>query len=356
MTDFKKMTGTQSQSVLNAISVMKSIMLMLVVVGHSCIVYKCENWGGVVPDAPCVPLSVLVSWLATFHTWFFVFASGFLFGYGRYSSCKYRNFKLDFCKRFRRLVVPYCFFAMFWAGPADYFIKGSDLHVVVLNYVFCFDCAQLWFLIMLFFVWLLFYVFSDVIVKLDFWFACLVFVALRLLCIVLKDFHVPLWILGVNNVMRYSLLYYIGMYVALHPNVNIVMKKMLIPFILIEICAFVLYCVYNTSWVHLCPCLDKVLYVLLNVTGVCMFYSASLRLNCVIISKNPLMRLLAVHGMGVYLVHQQIIYLLLHSVNLSVVNPYLFSVCCFMFSVSFSLLFVYVLAKTRLGRFALGYV
>ena len=100
---------TQNNKIkLNNISLYKCIMLFLVIFGHCCIVFNGNNWGGISKKGESTLwIGEITNWLSTFHTYAFVFASGFLFSYGRYSQGKYKAGKRDLRKRVQRLLVPY---------------------------------------------------------------------------------------------------------------------------------------------------------------------------------------------------------------------------------------------------------
>lgn len=143
------------KAMLSNVSLYKCIMLFSVILGHCCIVFTGNNWGGVKTDY--VPyLGEITNWLSTFHTYAFVFAAGFLLSYGRYAQGKYRSGKKDVWKRAKRLLVPYAVIAVLWVMPVDMLLLGFGIKETLKNYVFVLSVAQLWFLVMLFNVWLLF--------------------------------------------------------------------------------------------------------------------------------------------------------------------------------------------------------
>lgn len=145
----------EKKKVLSEVAFFRCIMLFSVVLGHCSIVFTGNNWGGI--QANHVPyLAELTYWLSTFHTYAFVFISGYLFSYGRYVQGKYRTVKTDVCKRAKRLLVPYAVISLFWAMPIDIFLVGNSVIETMKNYVFVLSVAQIWFLVMLFNVWCFF--------------------------------------------------------------------------------------------------------------------------------------------------------------------------------------------------------
>ena len=68
----------------------KTIMRLFVVLGHACIIYS-GFWNAFPPATESKVFDLLVRWLDTFHTYAFVFISGFIFYYMKYI---YKNIKM----------------------------------------------------------------------------------------------------------------------------------------------------------------------------------------------------------------------------------------------------------------------
>ena len=62
-----------------------------------------------------------------------------------------------------RLLFPFYIVSILWAIPAEIFIQGGSWTVIVKNFILAISPAQLWFLPMLFWIYLVFYFFSDFI-------------------------------------------------------------------------------------------------------------------------------------------------------------------------------------------------
>lgn len=130
----------------------KTAMMLLVVLYHSCVM-----WGGSWFAEPAVrfpALGVFAQWLNTFHVPVFVFLSGCLYAYLKGETDCYGSTLVVVSKKARRLLVPYAFACVVWVVPFWILFNGPDQ--VVDKYLLAGSPSQLWFLVMLFVVFLLF--------------------------------------------------------------------------------------------------------------------------------------------------------------------------------------------------------
>ena len=341
-------SSTKTEKNLDAVSVMKAIMMVTVVLGHSCIVFQQNNWGGVIPATKSGLLSTVVQFLATFHTYSFVFASGYLFSYQRYSRGKYRDLFIDIRHRATRLLVPYCVFAVLWAGPIDVLLKGISIKEALHSYFFVLSAAQLWFLVMLFLEYLFFYFASDFIIKLPVGAGLSLFIIIRLIVSVIER-KIPIGIFSISNALRYMIVYYLGMLWE-RRKLRIPQRKGLIGILIMDIAVFICY----VNWfLESVPVVKEVFTCLLNVLGVLCVAGVSC-LVCEQIKERTLYKKIASASMGVYLFHQQIIYMFLHTFSPNLIPPVLYSLLCFVIAFLISYFLTIMFRKFRVGRFALG--
>lgn len=130
----------------------KTTMMLLVVLYHSCVM-----WGGSWFAEPAVQshaLGVFALWLNTFHVPVFVFMSGYLYAYLKGETGRYGNMPVVMAKKAKRLLVPYAFACTVWVVPFWILFNGPDQ--VIDKYLLAGSPSQLWFLVMLFMVFLLF--------------------------------------------------------------------------------------------------------------------------------------------------------------------------------------------------------
>ena len=348
---------TQNNKIeLNNISLYKCIMLFLVILGHCCIVFNGNNWGGISKiGESALWLGEITNWLSTFHTYAFVFASGFLFSYGRYSQGKYKAAKRDLRKRAQRLLVPYIVISIIWAMPIDKLLLGMGFKQILKNYILVLSAAQLWFLVMLFNVWLFFYIISDFIIKLPSIVGIIGFVCLRLLCVWGEQNGLPVGVLGISNSMRYALLFYLGMlsvFKTVNKNRYRLQVVTCVVLLLTEICIYTLYKYYMDFYPS--EYLKEIFFIATNVNGVFLSWSVVNCFDCDKLSDYKYFVCISECSMGIYLLHQQLLYISMRIFNISWMHPIIFIMLNFTIVIIVSFIMVYYLRKIKLGRIILG--
>ena len=152
----KDITNSQTLATeLEQCTFVKTILMAIVVVYHSCVFWT-GSWSScgqqVAFESPY--LSVLAEWLNSFHVYSFTLTSGFIYYYLEFECNKYNDFKTLIYKKIKRLIVPYYFVALIWAGPVAAIIHGYSFKELVTRYLFAISPNQLWFLWMLFWCFL----------------------------------------------------------------------------------------------------------------------------------------------------------------------------------------------------------
>lgn len=97
---------------------------------------------------PCAPLGALALWLNTFHVPAFVFASGYVHSYLRREAGCYGGVRSVLARKARRLLAPCVLVSLLWAAPAYGLVYGTD--EIMGKFVLMAAPSQLWFLPMLF--------------------------------------------------------------------------------------------------------------------------------------------------------------------------------------------------------------
>lgn len=139
----------------------KTMMMFAVVVYHSCALWNNGGWFNQRPAENSLLLTTLASWLSSFHTYTFVFVSGYLFYYLKYEKMTYTSLEKTIAKRANRLLVPFFFVTLLWTIPFHIVYYGFDAKDILKKYVLMTAPDQLWFLVMLFVLWCIFYLISD---------------------------------------------------------------------------------------------------------------------------------------------------------------------------------------------------
>ena len=154
-------------------------------------------------------LQYAAGWLNLFHIETFTFASGYLFYMLRYEKGRYRTPKKDIQRRFCRLMVPFFAVSVFWALPAQLLAYGFSWEIIIKSFVLQIAPAQLWFLPMLFILYVVFYFLSDCLERIPVWAACAgyyVIYAAKLL----SGKYIPWGVFQISNVIEYAIYFYLG--------------------------------------------------------------------------------------------------------------------------------------------------
>ena len=129
----------------------KALAMLVIVLYHACALYG-GAWFGE-PATPCPELGLFVQWLSTIHVPLFLLVSGYIWAYLKMETDKYDDVRVVLEKKARRLLVPYLFVGVVWAGPVYCFFYGTASAVEA--FVLGDNPSQLWFLLALFWMFAL---------------------------------------------------------------------------------------------------------------------------------------------------------------------------------------------------------
>lgn len=137
----------------------KTAMMLAVVLYHACMFFTGSWFDTVSPFYDAEYIAVFAKYLNTLHVQTFTMASGFLMyalkkEKGRYCT----NFQSDARKRAKRLLLPYAATIVFWALPFYIACSGFNIRQIIYKYVLGCAPSQLWFLPMLFWLFIAAYI------------------------------------------------------------------------------------------------------------------------------------------------------------------------------------------------------
>ena len=112
-------TEIKNETKLENCSFIKTVLLFLVVLYHSCVFWT-GNWWDTEPVFPSIGLNYLSLWLNSFHVYAFTLASGYIFAY-KISKREYLNYLPFLRNKARRLIVPYYFTMIIWTFITYFF-------------------------------------------------------------------------------------------------------------------------------------------------------------------------------------------------------------------------------------------
>lgn len=288
---------------LQRVTTVKTIMMFCVLLYHTLLALQ-KNGSELYQTTLRQGLSYIVMWLNSFHIQTFTFASGYLFYMVRYEKHGYRNGKKDIVKRWMRLLFPFYIVSILWAIPAEIFIQGGSWTVIVKNFILAISPAQLWFLPMLFWIYLVFYFFSDFIERVPIHTILALYVILYIGKLFLNR-YVPLNIFQISVSIEYLLYYYMGF---LFRRANVA-KNSRMKDCAVLISAFILEVIYLLLWIQV---KNRFLIDLIQPL-VCGFQVAAVLTISRIFRAEKLsvfhtFQKISKNSMGIYLFHQQILY------------------------------------------------
>lgn len=142
----------------NKITNLRALAIMLVVLGHSIIIYK-SGWNYYTTSQDCQLFNYVCLFIYLFHMPLFFSISGYLF----IDSCTKKKFSTILKNKFKRLIIPYLIIGILWVYPiriiSNYsgFVGHSFLYNIIINIILGLDNGHLWFLPSLFFMFIISY-------------------------------------------------------------------------------------------------------------------------------------------------------------------------------------------------------
>lgn len=326
----------------------KSILMILVVFYHSALFWG-GNWFKGTPVFDSAVLGTIAEWLNTFHIFGFALVSGYIFYFLKIEKAKYQEFVPFIENKAKRLLVPYVFVCLVWAIPFRVIFFKDDMDIIN-KFVLGTGPNQLWFLLMLFWVFVAFWCFAGFFDKHTILGSIVVCACYGISIVAPMIFPN---ILQIWQGFRYLAFFWIGFKFRQYPE--IFLKK--IPASIWLLTHIGLFTVMKFVSQY-----DSTIMKLLNLAltfGVCVVGSI---MSFILLQKiaekvtnkgSRLLKLLNENSMSVYLFHQQLIYVFIYLLN-GVVNPYLNTGINFFGSMAISLLIAFVLKKFKITRFLIG--
>lgn len=149
-----------NQIVLENCYFVKIVLMILIVLYHSILYWK-GNWFIGNPAFSARILGGISDWLNSFHIYGFVLVSGYIFYYIKYERGKYQVFGDFIINKIRRLLVPYVFVSVVWVIPISTYFFNYTLQDIIYDFLLGYSPGQLWFLLMLFWVFVISWIMSN---------------------------------------------------------------------------------------------------------------------------------------------------------------------------------------------------
>lgn len=321
--------------------------MLLVVLYHSMIFWE-GTWFTEDPKIPSPILGYFASWLNSFHVYAFTLVSGYLFYFLRFEKKKYQNFGEFVIHKVQRLVVPYCFIAAIWVIPIQWYFFRYDLETIFKNYILGEAPNQLWYLWMLFHVFWIFWLLSDYIARNHIKGGTIVLFIYSFSIIggnIIPNIYM-IW-----TACEYLIFFWAGFKIR-QCSVKILYK---VPLWCLIICDMILFSIFymfpeNNSF------LGKVVFLgmklLLNMLGAVTAFLVLQRLADMK-GAYKIIQKMETKSMGVYLFHQQIVYIPIFLLN-GKINPWIHAALNFMIALLGSLCITSLFMKFQITRRLIG--
>lgn len=320
----------------------KTVLMFLVVLYHSCALWKSGGWFNQAPANPSAFLDILAQWLNSFHVYGFTLVSGFIFYALKNEKGKYQDKKAFVIGKVKRLIVPYVLVSTLWAGPWYAYFFKTPLVGVLKSFVFGIQPAQLWFLLMLFWVFMIAIILPDKVYDSS---VVLLIVSLVLYGIGFVGGMIIPNVFQLFTGLQYFVFFVLGCIIAKElsgdetsiSKIHTLFRKP-IWMIFLDIAIFAVYMLLGTLDLAVFKFVRLCVEAILHVDGALMAFSVLKWIaNRVDWKKNSVFLLLSKHNFMIYLLHQQIVYGVITLFNGKVASGVLVGLN-FVASVSISLL------------------
>lgn len=314
----------------NKIINLRFIAILLVVFGHSIILYS-SDWNLYNPNKNYIILDYLKKIINIIQMPLFFSISGFLL---YYTLQKKISFFVFFKDKFKRLIIPFLFFTFFWMIPIRLIIKFpgynnlSIFEIFIKNTFLFIDNGHLWFLPTLFLIFLFMYFIGNFLIKFNkkFFYYLTFFIIFIIYLISYKIKINSNLIINVINYFPWCLLGFIINYNKIEEKKS---KKILLLFQFI-ICLILPIIIKSTLIAFLCTTILIIIIYKISCDRQFRF--------CDFINKN---------SFGIYLFHSPLIYITYtyipnyHPIIIIFINFFIFG--------SISILLTLILRKLKLN-------
>lgn len=337
------------QKELSNCTFVKTSLMFLVVFYHS-IIFWTGTWFGGEPFYNSFILSTLSRWLNSFHIYGFALVSGYLFYFLKCEKGKYSSFIPFGVNKVKRLLLPYVFVSVIWVIPFALHYFDYSLLEVIKKYALGISPSQLWFLLMLFFVFMLFYPLTSFFEKHN---VSGAIVALAIYGVGMVGSMVLPNVFQILTACQYLPLLWLGFKIRQYGSKNL-MKIPSPVWIAVDVLLFILVQYLSGFDATIIKLINLGLTFLLHIIGALMAFVVLQKLaNRVNWKESKVFSVLSKNSMPVYLFHQQVIYVFISLLN-GVINPYLHAGINFIGAMAISLLISTLLMKFKWTRFLIG--
>ncbi len=331
----------------------KAALMLLVILGHACNFWT-GNWFTKNPAIDCEGLSIISSWLNSFHIYAFALVSGYIFAFKILSGGGYNHYELFLKNKAKRLLVPYVFVMLVWVAPISAYFSHWGIDELFKKYVLCINPSQLWFLWMLFGVFGIVWPLRNVMIKRPVigWAITIAFYGIGIV-----GGHVIPNIFCIWTACQYVVFFFIGMRIRVKSERQEKLLTDAVPWYCWMVADLLLF-VGNRMigqqsgfiWSVLALGMTFLLHIVGALTAWTTLQTLAFHVHW---QESKVFKTLSSYSMPMYLFHQQIIYFTITALN-GVVNPWINAGVNFVAAIAGSLIISALLMRWRVTRILVG--
>ena len=342
----------QSEQALMNCSFVKTILMLLVVLGHACAFWD-GTWFTKNPVIPSNGLSIISSWLGSFHIYAFTLVSGYLFA-AKVSGGGYQNYPAFLKTKAKRLLVPYVFVMLIWVAPVSEYYFKYELPALIEKYILCISPSQLWFLWMLFGVFAIVWPLRKTMIEkpITGWMIAIAFYGVS----IVGGKFIPN-VFCILTACQHIVFFYVGIRIMVKTERHEDLLTQRIPWygwLIVDIMLFIADRMLKGQtafiWKLAVLGIDFVLHIIGAIMAWTILQAIASRVRW---HDNKIFKKLASYSMPIYLFHQQIIYFVITALN-GAVNPWINAGANFLVALIGSSLISAFLMRWRTTRFLIG--
>ena len=320
--------------------------MLSVVLCHCCAFFG-GNWFNVLKLNHIVsPLSLISSWLGTFHVSCFTLISGYIYYHVRYEKTGYSTVWIFIKKKAIRLLLPYIAVCMVWILPINIIFYEPSFNTLITNFALGVSPSQNWFLLMLFFVSVISYFVSDYFIKHK------AFSVIALLCFFIVGVLGGKYLTNyfqIYTAFRYILFFWIGVFMR-HFHLKFHSKYTIFAGCAMVLMNMILFYLYQSDF---CTKYTYLITYLCNIWGTIGIFvilqNIASNINC----NEGFLHYFKKYNFQIYLFHQQIIYIVLWLLY-DEISPYVLVIISFILSTSIACMMGQILKKYRFTKLLFG--
>lgn len=292
-------------------------------------------------------------WFSSFMNYVFVIVSGYVYYAMRFERGKYERFLPFLWNKTKRLIIPAIFISIVWIIPICVYALNFSTKDVFINFVLGVFPRQLWFVLMLFWV---FIIFAPVAKLIDKHFIIgILFVGF---CYLVGKFGGKLTG-GVNyyrilDGFQYVVYFWLGFSLRKY-GIGRLLKIPAVCWIVINVFMIIFKeYIIRIEMPHMIDtAVNLAVPLLVQLSGGMMAFMVLQKLLMKFNPQGRFLSLVSKYGFPIFMIHEQFIYLAVIWYE-GKLNPYVFSLITYIWVIALSLVIAYLLGKTKITRFLIG--